>query len=122
MGEIPNEHLSTIGHTYDIEGNLQSYENANLVKYLATAVRTNNVQPKGTVFSTTVNELRQEAVLLTRILLGARDWKTFISTAAWARVHLNEPQFLTVSIQSFLVSHYYKRVKICNITFTFIKL
>ncbi|XP_043466523.1 hexamerin-like [Leptopilina heterotoma] len=98
VGEIPNEHLSTIGHTYDIEGNLQSYENPNLVKYLATAVRTNNVQPKGTVFSTTVNELRQEAVLLTRILLGARDWKTFINTAAWARVHLNEPQFLSAFV------------------------
>lgn len=102
IGEIPNEHFATIGHTYDIEGNLQAYESPNLVKYLATAVRTKNVQPKGTAFSTTVPQLRQEAVLLMRILIGARDWQTFINTAAWARVHLNEAQFITVSIYTLL--------------------
>ncbi|XP_033208028.1 hexamerin-like [Belonocnema kinseyi] len=94
IGEIPNDHFRTIGQTYDIEGNLQAYENPNLVKYFATAVKTGNVQPKGTVFSPAVNQLRQEFVLLTRIFLGAKDYSTFINTAAWARFHLNEGQFV----------------------------
>lgn len=96
-GEIPNEHLLSIGQTYDIESNLQDYENPNLVKLLATAVKTENVQPKRTAFSLTVSKLRKEVVILTRMLLGAKDWETFLKTAAWARVHLNECQFVVVS-------------------------
>ena len=96
ISEIPNNHLRGIGHTYDIEANLQYYENPNLVKYLVTAVHTENVQPKGTVFTLTIPQLRQEYVLLTRIFLGAKDYSTFLNTAAWARVHLNEGQFAKV--------------------------
>ncbi|XP_033207939.1 hexamerin-like [Belonocnema kinseyi] len=102
IGEIPNEHFRAIGHTYDIEANLQAYENPNLVKYFATAVKTGNVQPKGTVFSVAVNQLRQEFVLLTRIFLGAKDYSTFLNTAAWARVHLNEGQFVKAFILAVL--------------------
>ncbi|XP_033208627.1 hexamerin-like [Belonocnema kinseyi] len=98
IGEIRNDHFRAIGQTYDIEGNLQAYENPNLVKYFATAVKTGNVQPKGTVFSPAVNQLRQEFVLLTRIFLGAKDYSTFINTAAWARFYLNEGQFVKAFI------------------------
>ncbi|XP_043466524.1 hexamerin-like [Leptopilina heterotoma] len=104
-GEIPNDHLRGIGHTYDIEGNLQAYENPNLVKYFATAVHTGNVQPKRTVFSPTVDALRQEVILLTRIFLGAKDYTTFLHTAAWARVHLNEGQFVKAFIIAVLQRH-----------------
>ena len=96
IGEIPNDHLREIGYTYDMKSNLQAYENPNLVRYLLTAVQTGNVQPKATVFSPTVSALRQEFVLLTRILLGAKDYTTFLNTAAWARIHLNEGQFAKV--------------------------
>ena len=77
------------------------------MKYLATAVLTGNVQPKGTAFSPVVSQLRQEYVLLSRIFLGAKDYSTFLNTAAWARVHLNEGQFVKVHSICTLRNIYY---------------
>ncbi|XP_033232129.1 hexamerin-like [Belonocnema kinseyi] len=101
-GEIPNTQLLSISQTYDIESNLHAYDNPSLVKLAATAVKTGNVQPKRTAFTITVSGLRQEGVILTRILLGAKNWETFLNTAAWARVHLNECQFIVAMISAVL--------------------
>lgn len=96
-GELLNTQLLSIGQTYDLESNIHAYDNPSLAKLAAMAVKTGNVQPKRTAFSLTVSGLRQEVVILTRILLGAKNWETFLNTAAWARVHLNECQFVVVS-------------------------
>ncbi|XP_033209434.1 hexamerin-like [Belonocnema kinseyi] len=101
-GEIPNTQLLSIGQTYDIESHIRDYDNPSLVKLAAAAVKTGNVQPKRTAFSLTVSGLRQEVIILTRILLGAKDWDTFLNTAAWARVHLNEYQFVVALISAVL--------------------
>ncbi|KAG5309971.1 CRPI protein, partial [Pseudoatta argentina] len=100
--EIPNEQLQILGTNYDIHSNYHQYENPILVKYYADAVRDGLVQPKGTAHSNSINQLRKEVSLLHRILLSAKNYQTFLATAAWARVHVNEEQFIKAFIGAVL--------------------
>lgn len=100
--EIPNKQLQNLGTTYNIQGNWQQYDNPILVKYYAGAVQAGLVQPKGTVYSSSISQLRKEVALLHRILLGAKNYQTFLATAAWARVHVNEGQFVKAFIAAVL--------------------
>lgn len=99
--DIPNQQLNELGHNYDIIANSNNYKNPIIVKYYGNAVKAGLVQPKGTAFSNSVGQLLKEAALLQKILLDAIDYKTFLSTAAYARVNVNEGQFLQVYIQTF---------------------
>ncbi|XP_066595017.1 hexamerin-like [Prorops nasuta] len=92
--DIQNEKLYQLGVNYNIVENAQNYQNPIIVQYYAGAVQAGLVQPKGTVFANSVTSLRKEVALLTQILLGAQDYTTFLQTAAWARVHVNEYQFV----------------------------
>lgn len=96
--EIPDQQLQNLGSTYDIQNNLQQYNNPNLVNYYASAVQAGLVQPKGTSYSSSISQLRKEVALLQRTLLSATDYQTFLATAAWARVHVNEEQFVRAFI------------------------
>lgn len=100
--EIPNEQLQILGTTYDIQSNYQQYENPSLVKYYVSAVQAGLTQPKGTAYSSSISQLRKEVSLLHRVLLGAKNYQTFLSTAAWARVHVNEGQFVKAFIGAVL--------------------
>lgn len=100
--EIPNEQLQILGTTYDIQNNAQQYDNPILVKYYVGAVQAGLVQPKGTAYSSSISQLRKEVSLLHRILLGAKNYQTLLATAAWARVHVNEQQFVKAFIGAVL--------------------
>ncbi|XP_077255542.1 hexamerin 110 [Temnothorax americanus] len=100
--EIPNEQLQILGTTYDIQNNIQQYENPILVQYYVGAVQAGLVQPKGTAYSSSISQLRKEVSLLYRILLGTKNYPTLLATAAWARVHVNEQQFLKAFIGAVL--------------------
>jgi len=100
--QIPNQQLQILGTTYDIQSNIQQYENPILVKYYVGAVRAGLIQPKGTVYSNSISQLRKEVALLHRILLGAKNYQTFLATAAWARVHVNEGQFVKAFVGAVL--------------------
>lgn len=99
---IPNEQLQILGTTYDIDNNYHQFENPILVKYYVGAVRAGLVQPKGTVYANSVSQLRKEVSLLHRILRGANNYQTFLSTAAWARIRVNEGQFVKAYIGAVL--------------------
>ncbi|XP_031778331.1 hexamerin 109 isoform X1 [Nasonia vitripennis] len=94
VGELPHQYLYEIGYKYEFEPYLQNYENPSVVKYYLGLVKTGHVQPKGTPFSVSVSQLRKEVALLTQIFLGAKDYETFLNTAAWARVYVNQDQFV----------------------------
>lgn len=96
--EIPDQQLQNLGSSYDIQNNLQQYNNPNLVNYYASAVQAGLVQPKGTSYSSSNSQLRKEVALLQRTLSSARDYQTLLATAAWARVHVNEEQFVRAFI------------------------
>lgn len=96
--EIPDQQLQNLGSSYDIQNNLQQYNNPNLVNYYASAVQAGLVQPKGTSYSSSNSQLRKEVALLQRTLSSAKDYQTLLATAAWARVHVNEEQFVKAFI------------------------
>lgn len=95
-GRIPNEQFYNLGVNYDIEQYYGDYSEPHIVQYYFNLVKLGNVQPQGTAFSLSVSQLRKEVALLTRIFLSAKDYGVFIKTAAWARVHVNEYQFVLV--------------------------
>ncbi|WP_161935979.1 hypothetical protein, partial [Staphylococcus haemolyticus] len=99
---IPNQQFYNLGVTYDIVQNLVDYHNPNVVKYYAGLVQQGHVQPQGTPFSLSVSQLRKEVALLTRVLLGAKNYGVFIKTAAWARVNVNEIQFIKAMVSALL--------------------
>ncbi|XP_011495593.1 PREDICTED: hexamerin [Ceratosolen solmsi marchali] len=94
-GELPNTVLKDVGTSYEFESQLQNYENPSLVKYYASLIKNGQTQPKGTPFAASVSQLRKEVAILTQIFLGAKDYRTFLNTAAWARINVNEDQFVT---------------------------
>lgn len=61
-----------------------------------TAVKAGLVQPQGTAHSHVVSQLRKEVSLLYRIFSDAKNYLTFLKTAAWARLRVNEAQFVKV--------------------------
>ena len=100
--DLPNQELYNIGNTYDIESNIQQYHEPNTVAYYAGMVKAGLVQPQGTVYSNSVSQLRKEVALLSRVLLSAKDYPVFLKTAAWARVHVNEGQYVKALISVIL--------------------
>lgn len=54
----------------------------------------NGMLPRGEIFSVFYPEILDEAVALYRLFRTAKDFETFYKTAAWARVHINEGQFM----------------------------
>lgn len=81
---------------------MQQYDNPILVKYYVGAVQAGLVQPRSTAYSSSISQLRKEVALLQRILLSARNYQTFLATAAWARVHVNQEQFVKAFIGAVL--------------------
>ncbi|CAG5108704.1 Similar to Arylphorin subunit alpha (Manduca sexta) [Cotesia congregata] len=100
--EIPDQHIYNLGKTYDIEHSYGDYSEPHLVEYYVGLVKHGHVQPRGTPFSTSVSQLRQEVSLLTRMFLGAKNYSVFFKTAAWARIHVNEHQFIQAFITALL--------------------
>ncbi|XP_076648924.1 hexamerin 110 [Halictus rubicundus] len=101
--DIPNQQLQELGINYDIVSNALQYQNPIIVKYYAGVVDAGLVQPKGTVFSSSNGQLRKELSLLYKILMGAKNYQTFLQTAAWARVNVNEGQFVKALIGAVLM-------------------
>lgn len=95
--DIPNEPLRKLGYEYKIEENLDMYTDVNVVKYLIRSVELGRIQRKGVPFTTSITDLRKEVMVLTRTFLSAKDYMTFLKTAAWARCIFNEAQFVKVS-------------------------
>ncbi|KAJ8679507.1 hypothetical protein QAD02_015294 [Eretmocerus hayati] len=104
-GQLPNQQLYEIGMNYQFEPYLQNYENPAVVKYYVGLVKTGHVQPQGLPYSNSVSVLRKEAALLSQILIGAKDYQTFLNTAAWARVHVNQEQFVKAFAGAVLQRH-----------------
>lgn len=50
--------------------------------------------PRGQVFSAMNQEVRNQTVVLFRVLYSAKDFDTFYNTAVWARFHTNELMYV----------------------------
>lgn len=97
-GTLPYQPYYEIGTNYEFDKHYDDYYNPSVVKYYYGLYKTGHVQPKYTPYSYSVSQLRKEVALLTEIFLGAKDYQTFLYSAAWARVYVNQDQFVTVSL------------------------
>ncbi|XP_008558555.1 hexamerin [Microplitis demolitor] len=98
----PDKQVYNLGINYDIEQSYGDYSEPHMVEYYVGLVKQGHVQPKGTPFSMTISQLRKEVSMLTRMLLGAKNYSVFFKTAAWARIHVNEHQFIMAFITALL--------------------
>nr|QIZ16646.1 arylphorin protein precursor [Antheraea mylitta] len=88
-----NDEYYKIGKDYDIEANIDNYTNKKAVEEFLKMYRCGFL-PKYYEFSVFHNKLRDEAIALFHLFYYAKDFDTFYKSAAFARVHLNQGQFL----------------------------
>nr|AAB86644.1 arylphorin precursor [Hyalophora cecropia] len=88
-----NDEYYKIGKDYDVEANIDNYTNKKAVEEFLKLYRTGYL-PKYFEFSIFHHKLREEAIALFHLFYYAKDFETFYKSAAFARVHLNEGQFL----------------------------
>ncbi|XP_041982501.1 uncharacterized protein LOC121735665 [Aricia agestis] len=82
-----------IGHDFSIEEHIDHYTNKKAVEEFLELFKTGFL-PKNKPFSVFYERQREEAVALFHLFFYAKDFETFYKTAAFARIYMNEGQFL----------------------------
>ncbi|XP_049876503.1 arylphorin subunit alpha-like [Pectinophora gossypiella] len=82
-----------VGKEYEFEASIDNYTNKKAVEEFLVLYRSGFL-PKFEVFSIFDERMLEETVALFNVFYYAKDFETFYKTAAWARVHLNEYQFI----------------------------
>ncbi|KAJ0174683.1 hypothetical protein K1T71_009791 [Dendrolimus kikuchii] len=93
--------IEDIGKSYKIEENVQLYSKNEVVKEFINLVKTGCL-PQGEVFTLHIDRQLKEVVSMFHMLYYAKDFATFIKTACWMRLYLNEGMFvyaLTVAVR-----------------------
>ncbi|KAK3926969.1 Hexamerin [Frankliniella fusca] len=84
--------IAEIGQKYDIFNSAQRY--SNIQAYQNFIARYNRgILPRGEIFNLYNDDYLEQAIALFDLFYFAKDFDTFISTAAWARDVYNEGQF-----------------------------
>ncbi|XP_012258794.2 hexamerin-like isoform X2 [Athalia rosae] len=102
LQEIPDEGLRKVGLEYDCYKNIDMYRDKGVVKYFIRSIQLGRIQRKGVPFTTSISILRRDAAILTRVMTTAKDFETFIKTAAWIRTICNEAQFVKAFVAAIL--------------------
>ncbi|KAG8042144.1 hypothetical protein G9C98_000135 [Cotesia typhae] len=87
------------GSDYSIEANIDSYTNKEAVTSFIEQYKFGFL-PRGTLFSIYYPKLLSETKALFKLFFYAKDFDTFYKTAAWARAHINEAQFIFAFYQA----------------------
>ncbi|XP_022823236.1 arylphorin subunit alpha-like [Spodoptera litura] len=82
-----------LGKYYNIEANIDNYSNKDAVKEFLILFKAGFL-PKYHKFSVFYERMRNEAVAMFYMMYYANDFDTFYKTASWAKIHMNEEQFL----------------------------
>ncbi|XP_061721486.1 arylphorin subunit alpha-like [Cydia pomonella] len=82
-----------LGNEYNVEANIDNYTDRKAVEEFLMYYRS-GFMPKYKTFSVFYDEMREEAIALFKLFYYAKDFETFYRTAAFARVHFNDGQFL----------------------------
>ncbi|KAK0085371.1 hypothetical protein PV325_005322 [Microctonus aethiopoides] len=83
-----------VGHTYDIESNIDFYNDKMIVKEFLYRFKLGMLR-RGALFSVYYKEHREELRVLFRLLYSAKDFQTFYKTACFCRLYLNQGMFIT---------------------------
>nr|XP_021195805.2 basic juvenile hormone-suppressible protein 2 [Helicoverpa armigera] len=93
--------LEDLGKNFKIEENVDCFVKTDVVKTLVKMLKV-GVLPRGEIFTLHVDRQLKEVVTMFHVLFYAKDFDTFIKTACWMRLHLNEGMFvyaLTVAVR-----------------------
>ncbi|XP_045488878.1 basic juvenile hormone-suppressible protein 2-like [Pieris rapae] len=85
--------IEEIGKTFRIEDNVQLYGKQDVVKTFISRTK-EGFLPRGEVFTLHVDRQLKEVVTLFHMLYYAKDFATFIKTACWMRLYVNEGMFV----------------------------
>nr|UAX26438.1 arylphorin [Galleria mellonella] len=89
----PDDEYYNIAKEYNVEANMESYTNREVVTEFLSLYKAGFI-PKNEVFSIFYENQALEVIALYRLFYYAKDFETFYKTAAFARVWLNEGQFV----------------------------
>ncbi|KAJ1522317.1 hypothetical protein ONE63_002614 [Megalurothrips usitatus] len=84
--------VAELGQKYDIFNSGDHYSNANAFEYFVQQYK-QGILPKGEIFNVYNDAYLKQAIALFDLFYFAKDFDTFIQTAAWARDVYNEGQF-----------------------------
>ncbi|XP_032519362.2 basic juvenile hormone-suppressible protein 2-like [Danaus plexippus] len=101
MGPVMYKDIEDIGKNYKIEDNIDMYTRREVVKVFLDNLKFGFL-PRGEVFTLHVDRQLKEVVTIFHMLYYAKDFSTFIKTACWMRLYLNEGMFvyaLTVAVR-----------------------
>nr|QCC26463.1 hexamerin 3 precursor [Octostigma sinensis] len=93
---IIDEKVKEIGHSYKpvlYYNNYKQLSRQHIEKFVEKVHRQQTL-PRQKIFNLFNDKQRQEAIALFELLYYAQDFETFYKTAAWARVRVNEGQFV----------------------------
>ncbi|CAG9564772.1 unnamed protein product [Danaus chrysippus] len=101
MGPVMYKDIEDIGKNFKIEDNIDMYTRREVVKVFLDNLKFGFL-PRGEVFTLHVDRQLKEVVTMFHMLYYAKDFSTFIKTACWMRLYLNEGMFvyaLTVAVR-----------------------
>ncbi|XP_046969604.1 basic juvenile hormone-suppressible protein 2-like [Vanessa cardui] len=101
MGPVMYKDIEDIGKNFKIEDNMDMYTKQNVVKVFLNNWNMGFL-PRGEIFTLHVDRQLKEVVTMFHMLYYAKDFTTFIKTACWMRLYLNEGMFvyaLTVAVR-----------------------
>ncbi|XP_064073611.1 basic juvenile hormone-suppressible protein 2-like [Vanessa tameamea] len=101
LGPVMYKDIEDIGKNFKIEDNMDMYTKQNVVKVFLNNWNIGFL-PRGEIFTLHVDRQLKEVVTMFHMLYYAKDFTTFIKTACWMRLYLNEGMFvyaLTVAVR-----------------------
>ncbi|KAL4709002.1 hypothetical protein ACJJTC_005863 [Scirpophaga incertulas] len=93
--------IEDIGRNFNIEENINLYTRQEVVKSFINHLKFGTL-PRGEIFTLHVDRQLKEVVTMFHMLYYAKDYESFIKTACWMRLYLNEGMFayaLTVAVR-----------------------
>ncbi|VVC92082.1 unnamed protein product [Leptidea sinapis] len=87
--------IENIGKNFKIHENVQLYTKQEVVKTFVSHLK-DGFLPRGEVFTIHVDRQLKETVTLFHMLYYAKDFTTFLKTACWMRMNINEGMFVYV--------------------------
>ncbi|CAD0202643.1 unnamed protein product [Chrysodeixis includens] len=101
MEPLMYKDLEDIGKNFKIEENMDKFTKTDVVKTFVKMIKV-GVLPRGEIFTLHVDRQLKEVVTMFHMLYYAKDFTTFVKTACWMRLYLNEGMFvyaLTVAVR-----------------------
>ncbi|CAH0720336.1 unnamed protein product, partial [Brenthis ino] len=101
MGPVMYKDIEDMGKNFKIEDNIVNYSKYDVVKGFLDHVKFGFL-PRGEVFTLHIDRQMKEVVTMFHMLYYAKDFTTFVKTACWMRIYMNEGMFvyaLTVAVR-----------------------